>query len=222
MAQPPNFDPIARPYRWLEYLTFGHCIERTRFHYLDQLGGHRRALILGDGDGRFTARLLAANPDIKVDAVDSSAAMLTLLATRVARLGQPASERLKAVHSDALAFEPENAAYDLIVTHFFLDCLTDQELEALLLNIRPSLKPEATWLVSEFAVPRRQPIRTLARLLIATLYQAFRLLTGLKTRSLPNYASALRQNGFSLRRQKTSLGGLLITQLWQLGSAPKN
>ena len=87
-ARPANFDHIARPYRWLEYLTFGPYLERCRFHFLDQLKRHRRALILGDGDGRFTARLLATNPQISVDAVDSSAAMLNLLSERVSRLGQ--------------------------------------------------------------------------------------------------------------------------------------
>ena len=90
--QPANFDPIARPYRWLEYLTFGPYLERCRYHFLNQLGQHCRALILGDGDGRFTARLLAANPEISVDAVDSSATMLHLLTKRVSRLGQSARE----------------------------------------------------------------------------------------------------------------------------------
>ena len=109
----PNFDPIARPYRWLEYLTFGPYLERCRFYFLDQLATHRRALVLGDGDGRFTANLLRTNPDVTIDAVDSSAAMLKLLANRVTLLSQSASERLKTIHADALAFTPEGPPYDL-------------------------------------------------------------------------------------------------------------
>ena len=217
-----NFDPIARPYRWLEYLTFGPYLERCRFHFLNQLSTHRRALVLGDGDGRFTARLLAANPQLVIDAVDSSAAMLKLLAERVSRLGHPAEERLKTIHSDALAFKPELPGYDLVVTHFFLDCLTDQKLATLLANLQPSLAPETTWLVSEFAIPRRQPAALVARLVIATLYRAFRTLTGLRVQKLPDYESVFLRNGFALSGQKTFLGGLLVTQLWQLGSAPKN
>ena len=60
----PNFDLIARPYRWLEYLTFGPTLQQTRLHYLPALLHSRNALVLGDGDGRFIAALLAANPTI--------------------------------------------------------------------------------------------------------------------------------------------------------------
>ena len=33
---PANFDPIARPYRWMEYLTFGPALARCRNHFLPQ------------------------------------------------------------------------------------------------------------------------------------------------------------------------------------------
>jgi SAM-dependent methyltransferase len=84
----PNFDSLARPYRWMEYLTFGSALQRCRTHFLPQLSGRcpalGTALILGDGDGRFLARLLAANPHLSVDAVDTSAAMLRQLTRRAA------------------------------------------------------------------------------------------------------------------------------------------
>ena len=83
-----NFDPLARPYRWLEYATFGRALERCRFHFLPALTGARRALVLGDGDGRFLARLLRANPELEADVVDCSPAMLRLL-QRTAQARRP-------------------------------------------------------------------------------------------------------------------------------------
>jgi trans-aconitate methyltransferase len=213
--RPANFDPIARPYRWLEYLTFGPCLERCRFHFLNQLSTHRRALILGDGDGRFTARLLAANPQITIDAVDSSATMLELLTERAAQLGPSATQHLRTIHSDALAFAPAGP-YDLVITHFFLDCLTEDDLNTLITKLHPHLSPSTTWLVSEFAIPSTQTAKTIARIVIATLYSAFRILTGLKAQTLPDYASAFRQNGFSITGQHSLLGGLLTAELWRL------
>jgi ubiquinone/menaquinone biosynthesis C-methylase UbiE len=215
-VRPTNFDPIARPYRWLEYLTFGPYLERCRFHFLNQLQTHHHALILGDGDGRFTTRLLAANPQITVDAVDSSTTMLHLLNQRVECLGQRVGQRLRTIHSDALAFQPEGTAYDLVVTHFFLDCLTEDDLATLLTHLQPYLGPNATWLVSEFAVPPGQPAAAVSSLVIKALYQAFRILTGLKTQRLPDYASTLRQNGFSRAARKTFLSGLLVAEIWRL------
>jgi ubiquinone/menaquinone biosynthesis C-methylase UbiE len=220
--RPASFDPVASPYRWLEYLSFGPYLERCRFHFLAQLATHRRALVLGDGDGRFTARLLAANPHISVNAVDSSAGMLHLLNDRVSRLGQSARKRLQTIHSDALDFNPEGPPYDLVVTHFFLDCLLDNDVAILLAHIQPYLAPETTWLVSEFNIPTRQPAAALSRLVIATLYRVFRVLTGLKTQRLPDYASTFRRNGFSIIGHKPFLGGLLVTQVWRLDAWSKN
>jgi ubiquinone/menaquinone biosynthesis C-methylase UbiE len=217
-ARPANFDLIARPYRSLEYLTFGPYLERCRFYFLDQLTTHRRALILGDGDGRFTVRLLAANPEVAADAVDSSAAMLQLLTNRLSNLGPGARKRLKAIHSDALTFTPEGGNYDLVVTHFFLDCFTEDDLTPLLARIKPHLASGATWLVSEFAIPKDQPAAYLSRLVLFVLYRAFRIATGLNTQRLPAYAPLFRQNGLSLSRQKSFLGGLLVSELWKFDS----
>jgi ubiquinone/menaquinone biosynthesis C-methylase UbiE len=214
-ARPTNFDPIARPYRWLEYLTFGPYLERCRFHFLNQLKTRHHALILGDGDGRFTARLLAANPIIAIDAVDSSATMLRLLSERVSRLGQNARQRLRTIHSDALAFRPEGEPYDLVVTHFFLDCLTEDDLTTLLTHLDPHLDQNTTWLLSEFAIPQHQPAASVSRLVITALYQAFRILTDLKTRRLPDYTSNLPQHDFLRTARKTFLGGLLVAEIWQ-------
>ena len=55
-----NCDRIAHWYRPLEYLVFGRALEKRRFEYLGQVGEVRNALILGDGDGRFTAEFVQA------------------------------------------------------------------------------------------------------------------------------------------------------------------
>ncbi len=213
MAPQPNFDAIARPYRWLEYLSFGLFLERCRFHYLGELSDCRHALILGDGDGRFTARLLAANPHIQVDAIDSSAAMLRLLTQRVARLGPSASDRLRIQQTNALDFAPEGP-YDLVVTHFFLDCFSEKDVDTLISRITPHLTPDASWMVSEFAIPNRPIVRYLSRAIVAALYRIFGLVTGLNIRTLPDYATLLSRAGFELRQSKAHLGGLLCSEVW--------
>lgn len=222
MASPPNFDLIARPYRWLEYFTFGPYLERCRFHFVASLGDRERALILGDGDGRFTARLLASNERIKVDAADTSGAMLDLLKKRVGSLGPAAVARLQTWQGNALDLriniKIDDRAYDLVATHFFLDCLTGAEVPTLIARLKANLAPDAIWVVSEFAIPDHQPERFAARLLVGALYFAFGLITGLKVRRLPDYASALRAAGFGLGSRKSYLGGILISELWRHSS----
>jgi len=212
----PNFDLVARPYRWMEALTFGRALARCRNHFLPQLAGRRRALLLGDGDGRFTAALLAANPYLCADAVDSSAAMLRLLARRARAAHPTAPARLRTHHADALASTQDRTSaphYDLVVTHFFIDCLTQHELETLAHDISRHAQPGTLWLVSDFRIPAGA-MRLPARALVGSLYLAFRLLTGLRTTRLPDHPTALTASGFTLTAQHHSLAGLLTTELW--------
>jgi SAM-dependent methyltransferase len=217
MRSQPNFDLIARPYHWLEYLTLGRALERCRLHYLPSLLQRKRALVLGDGDGRFLAQLLAQNPRLHVDAVDTSATMLQILRHRCEALAHNTSTRLNTHQANALAC-PLDPPYDLIVTHFFLDCLTQPDLETLVNRIAPTLSPGAIWLVSDFQIPSG-PMRLPAKILVRTLYLAFRILTGLRTTQLPDHATSLQQAGLTRIAHRHRLSRLLITELWQSNPA---
>jgi hypothetical protein len=209
----PDFDGIAPFYQAFEYLALGPALEQARFCLLDHLPRCRRALILGDGDGRFTARLLAAQPELNADAVDLSPAMLRLLERRAARGHPTASSRLRTWRHDARAFTPERQP-DLIVTHFFLDCLGQAELNALIGRLVPMLPERGLWLISDFRLPRGV-LHWPARAYIRLLYLAFRLLTGMQVSSLPDHATALRAAGMTRVEVRRTLFGLLTTELWQ-------
>jgi len=205
----PNFDAVALPYRWMEYATFGRALQRCRTHFLPRLADRRRALVLGDGDGRFTAALVAANPAIEIDAVDTSGAMLQLLHRRCLVAGQ----RVLTHRTSALRFSPARS-YDLIASHFFLDCLTQPEVEALVARLTPCLVADALWVVSDFRIPQGR-MKLPARMLVSVLYAAFRLLTGLRVNQLPDHAAAFAAAQFTCVARHDSLGGLLRTELWQ-------
>jgi SAM-dependent methyltransferase len=210
-----NFNVIARPYRWLEYLTLGRSLKRCRFHYLPSLLKQKRALILGDGDGRFLAHLLTQNPHLQADAVDASATMLTLLRNRCESAPPNIANRLQIHHTNALTFSPAHGEkYDLVVTHFFLDCLTQPDLETLIARICPILTPNALWLVSDFRIPFGS-MRLPAKLIVRSLYLAFRILTGLRTTHLPDHTTPLSQAGFTRISHHHRLAGLLTTELWK-------
>jgi SAM-dependent methyltransferase len=208
MTPAPNFDRIAHPYRWLEYLTLGPLLQRTRTHFLHRLQGSRQALILGDGDGRFTALLLATYPQLQAEAVDVSRTMLQLLARRAC-----APDRLRIHHTDALHFIPTSPP-DLIVTHFFLDCLSQPQLDSIVARLTPLTAPHALWLISDFRIPTG-PLHLAARLYIRTLYLAFRILTGLRVTQLPDHATPLAAAGFTRIATQHHLFGLLSSELWQ-------
>jgi SAM-dependent methyltransferase len=207
----PNFDRLAALYRWMEWLSFGPYLGRCRCAFLHEMSEARRALVLGDGDGRFTAALLRGNRNVDVDAVDVSEAMLRSLRRRVG----VGAARVRTEVRDARGWSPRpDAAYDLVVTHFFLDCLTTEEVGELAERVRPALTAGARWVVSEFAVPGGVFGRWVARPLVAFLYWAFGVLTGLKVRRLPNWRAALEEAGLVPAAERRWLRGLLVSEMW--------
>lgn len=213
---PPRFDRIARPYRWAEYLALGPLLKRTREEFLRELGGCRRALLLGDGDGRFTAALLRRNPSLRAYAVDGSAAMLALLRARCVRDGNDG--RLSIEQTSVLHAKPTPET-DLIVSHFLLDCLSQEEIVGLARNLAGEVQPHCLWLVSDFGYPRPWPARVLAALYLRLLYAAFRVLTGLQTQRLPDPQAALSAAGFTCLCRRERLGGFLYAEVWRLGGS---
>jgi SAM-dependent methyltransferase len=205
-----NCDRIAGAYRWLEYLAFGHELERRRFRFLPDVASAHRALILGDGDGRFLARFAAAS-NASIDYVDLSARMLELARREVGREGDKrgaGTARIAYRHADALTVPLAPAEYDLIVTHFFLDCLNERDLEHLVERAAHAAQPGALWLISEFRQPRW------ATPLLSLLYLFFRATTGLATSRLTDHRPLLVKQGFRLKREETSRLGLLASELW--------
>ncbi len=211
MNQAANFDKLARVYRWLEYLSFGPLLMRCRMQFLPRMLLARHALILGDGDGRFTAALLRVNPNLSADAIDASPAMLTALLRATGKN----QTRVQTQCADLRNWQPQNTKYDLVVSHFLLDCFSTEEVTQLITRILPSLDHGAIWAVSEFALPHRRIQRALANLLISFLYRVFGLLTGLQIRNLPDYTTQLQANGFQLIMVKPRLFGILRSELWQ-------
>jgi SAM-dependent methyltransferase len=215
----PNFDRIARIYRWAEYASLGPLLLRTRNHFLPQITHCRRALVLGDGDGRFTAKLLDTAAGVHILAVDISESMLKLLRQRWERHANHSPlERLRTLQASALEVaasrDPQFTNPDLIVTHFFLDCLTQPEVETLARNLAQTASG-TLWLLSDFGEPRPRALRPLAALYIRTLYVAFRILTGLRTTHLPDPQAALAAAGFERVARHERLFGLVYTELWR-------
>ncbi len=210
MNPPPNFNNLARIYRWMEMATFGPTLWHCRCYFLDEMRDRQRALVLGDGDGRFTARLLGSNSEIQVDAVDASPAMLKAF---LRRAGEHA-RRIEVQCDDIRLWSPKHEKYDLVVSHFFLDCLTSEEVGALAAKIQSCLTPDARWLISEFAIPDRGVGRVIARCLVKLLYFAFGSLTGLRVRQLPKHAESLARYGFIPHKQKILFFGILRAEIW--------
>jgi SAM-dependent methyltransferase len=209
-----NIDPLARWYLSIEYLAFGRALERQPFAFLDRLAGARRILILGEGDGRAIARLLALSPDAQVDVFELSGKMIQLARRRIGN----DSSRVSFHQQDALTASWPREHYDGVITHFFLDCFTEDEARDLVHRISAAMTHNARWLVADFAIPDNGWRRLHARLLIRIMYEFFGLTTGLRVRRLPPIERLLSDAGMQRSELAEERGGLIRSGVWTKSS----
>lgn len=225
MSEKPaaNFDCLAGVYRALEVAAFGGDLARTRFCLLAGLADAESVLILGEGDGRCLERLAALAPQARFHCLDASAAML---ARASARLAPDARARVTFEQGDARVAPLPPRRYDAVVTLFFLDCFTPEEVRALVARLLPALRPAARWLFADFCLPPAGWRRWRAQVWLGVLYGFFRVTTRLSARRLPPAEEILSAAGFTPQRAETFQHGLLRAVLFtadraaSTGSAP--
>jgi ubiquinone/menaquinone biosynthesis C-methylase UbiE len=203
-------------YQPLEYATFGKKLERQRFAFVDELGDAKRALLLGDGDGRFLFELAKRNADVQIDYVEASGQMIAIARRRLRSPEVVDPGRIRFRQCDAREGGWPSDGYDVVVSHFFLDCFSDAEISQLIPAIRSVCRPGAKWLIAEFQVPKSGWRRWHARCWLKTMYLFFRITTGIETSRLPEYRTVLSRAGFLLRCQKLDMAQLICSELWEL------
>ncbi|MGC2662188.1 MAG: class I SAM-dependent methyltransferase [Bryobacteraceae bacterium] len=203
-----NCDRIARIYRWMEYAAFGGALQRRRCEFLGRVGRAKTALVVGDGDGRFLAELHKRYPAMEVDSIELSSKMLALSRKRVSSPG------VRFFHADALSVPFPRGRYDLIATHFFLDCLSDADASKFIARVSAVANADVCWIVSEFRIPAGGWRALHAKVWIATMYLLFRLTTGLSARRIPAYQESLMTEGFRLDGEVTERFGLIGSECW--------
>ena len=210
-----NCDRIAPYYEIIEHFLFGRLLEHRRFAFLGELRTSQKAIVCGGGDGRFLARLLRANARVEVDFVDLSSTMVELAERRVTGMGRTFRNRVRFHAGHVQSFAAPADSYDLITTHYFLDCFSNRELEDVVGRLASWGMPQARWIVSDFSEANGPIGRLWTRGVIRGLYAAFRLTTGLRVTRLPQYKAALARRGYILRFEEDVLAGLLHSSLWE-------
>jgi ubiquinone/menaquinone biosynthesis C-methylase UbiE len=206
-----NADRIASTYRWLEYAAFGLALEQARYDFLSHAAAARRVLILGEGDGRFLARLLRCNRNARVAVIESSARMIQLARSRVT----PGDRSRVDFHQvDAVTHPLPGGPFDCVVSHFFLDILTCRDADAVIGKVSAQLAPGANWLVSEFQEPASGARHLHARLWLGAMYGFFSMTTGLSTTKLPPYRNMLQRHGLAEIEHRERRFGLIRSQVW--------
>lgn len=203
-----SFDRVAPHYRWLETFVFGNRLQRARLAFLSEIGSPRRVLIVGEGNGRFLAEFVRLHPSAAVDCIEASARMIKL-----ARMRCP-DERVNFIHGNVQDISLEAGCYDLVVTHFFLDCFAGDELRKVVEQLAHAATSRAGWLLADFLLPTEGWWRWHARLWLRAMYFFFRLTSHLQTERLDDPSVLLRAAGFDCARRNSWRFDLIKSELW--------
>jgi ubiquinone/menaquinone biosynthesis C-methylase UbiE len=207
-----SFDRIAPHYRWMECALAGRCMQRSRTAFLDRVAP-RRALLAGEGHGRFLKELLERHPQTHVTVVDASAAMLReASAAIVPKVG--GCERIEFVHADLLEWEAPFNRFDLIGTHFFFDCFAPGQIEMVASRLSNAATARAQWLLADFSEPAKGPLRWRAKTIVWALYRFFRWSARLSAVRLTSPDHWLESHGFTLKERRYFDWGMLHSDLW--------
>lgn len=211
-----SFDRLAPYYRPMEAVAAGRIMQRCRTSFLAETVGRQRALLVGEGPGRFLVELLRTAPRIEVTVLEQSARMIREAKSRVEKRGLDAS-RVEFHAMNALSCTPPAQGFDLIATHFFLDCFGPEELDVLVGKLGQSATEDARWLLGDFCIPKRGWRRFRARVIHATMYAFFRAATGLSAKRLTPPDPFLQKAGFQRAERRLFSLGLLHSDLWVRG-----
>ena len=210
-----SFDAIAPSYRALEWLVFGDDLQRCRVACLGEIVAPQRALIAGEGNGRFLCELLRRHPGIEVDCLDASQRMLQLARQRVDRELPGGAESVRFLHQDITSWTAPERHYDLLVTHFILDCFPEAQLTGIIRKLSRAGTDDANWFLADFCVPPTGMARLRARGWLAAMYFFFRITARIPASELIDPTPFLRAEKFALARQYLFREGMLKSESWR-------
>jgi ubiquinone/menaquinone biosynthesis C-methylase UbiE len=205
-----SFDTLAPHYRWMEHLLAGEKLQSCRTAHLDSIEIPRRALLVGEGNGRFLRAFVERFPKTEITCIDASARMLD-----VAKAALKSAAHVTYLHSDILEPPLQNNHFDLIVTNFFLDCFPPDQLAPVINKLAAAATPQATWLLADFCEAPGALKKARSKLILSSMYLFFRVATKLPARHLTNPDDLLRQHGFELIDRRRFEWDLLHADLWR-------
>jgi SAM-dependent methyltransferase len=207
-----SFDTLAPCYRSMEFILAGPILQRARTAFLVEATSARRALLLGEGPGRFLNALLRSNPNIHITCVEQSARMHAEAQRHLAAADR---DRIIFHEADALVWPPPREEFDLIATHFFLDCFKPVQLQSLIPKIAASATANARWLLADFGLPPGGWRRLRARAVLRLMYWFFRVVAKIPATEISPPDFYLQKSNFHLAARQHFNFDLIHADLWQ-------
>lgn len=216
-----SFEVLAPIYRLMERVLAGGKLHHCRCAFLDRIPAPEKILILGEGPGRFVVECVRKFPQASITVVEESSGMIAQARANLAQRDL-ATDRITFVQADILQWEPPHSEFDLIATHFFLDCFRAEQLEVIVPTIGKAATANAQWLLADFQEAHSGWKRWRSRCILAIMYTFFRAVTRLPATSLTPPDLYLMREGLVLQERMEAEWGLLKSDWWKRTGKSQN
>jgi len=210
-----NFDGVASSYLFLETITFGNQLQKCRTSMISHLTNSKRALVLGEGNGRFLEAFCKANPLAEILVIDESPRMLDLAKRRIANANPPINNQIEFRCANVFEILPLTGTFDLIVCNFFLDCFTSSEIGHLLGVFHQMLFGEGLIVVGDFRNPQFAPGRLIREVILKIMHVYFQKTAGISATELTDLHAILQERSFQKAVEKKLFFGFLNSSIWK-------
>ncbi|WP_109832552.1 class I SAM-dependent methyltransferase [Reichenbachiella versicolor] len=195
-----NYNSIAPIYDLLKNCVFGKPIFKIQKAQLSEIQQEDLVLVIGGGTGYLLEHLHA-----NVDYVDSSYRMIRSAQRRDTRSSVT-------FHCCRLEELKPIVKYDYIISDFFLDLFSDEDLAKVIDLIKSMLRITGRLIVKDFGVPKT----CYQSWLSYSMHTFFRLTTQLKRKRFADLESVLLRNGFKLKDQVFVRKGFINSWVFSL------
>lgn len=199
-----NFNFIAPVYDALVKLVFGNKLKRAQCHFLHLIPQNTNVLILGGGTGWILDALFQTGFQGRVTYIEASTKMIKMTEKRL----QP-SWNVTLICGNERAIPQE--FYDVIITNFFLDVFSANQLQANMIQLSDILLPKALWFCTDFK--HTQALKH--KLIIWSMLRFFRLTTQLEASQLLDFAIYFKALPLHRIEHSTFSNGLIFSSVYQ-------
>ncbi|TYZ06407.1 class I SAM-dependent methyltransferase [Hymenobacter lutimineralis] len=200
-----GFDRVAAFYDPLSRLVFGRSLQRVQRQALACLPtGGPHVLLIGGGTGWVLPELLRLRPQAQVLYLEASPEMLRQARKTLRRQAPQHMEQVEFRLGTEAALAPQEQ-FDAVLTFFLLDLFAPARLHELVQRLNRARRPQAPWLVADFAPPRAW----WQHALLKAMYCFFGFTTGISGRQLPDIRAALAGVGLLAGPAQSGYGGMV-------------
>ncbi|RDV14652.1 class I SAM-dependent methyltransferase [Pontibacter diazotrophicus] len=212
-----GFHRIASFYDRLARLVYSDALEQAQLSLLPHLPQKGRVLVIGGGSGWILDQLLLTGKQLDILYLDAAPAMLQRAQYRFERFQLPHQCMVSFRLGNEQALQPHEQ-FGVVITPFLLDLFPPSRLTQLMQTLSAALTPTGRWLFADFW-PMQQPPPLRQQLLVWGMYTFFGLVSGVKAKQLPDYATHFSSLGFEEKYSSNFYGGMVQAKVFYLSPA---